>query len=222
VANSEPTPSAAEIGEFAAAAKAHLDALVSTLSIPVPLLLGLAVATRSVGAGVASEVSFQGVKLPLAVGSMMILAFNGLMLLHVARLTASLSADWRHSERAKRVSYTISRHSGLLNPFFRLKPFDEFDRVLLIIPQLSVGMLLGFHLLFILTPPDVQVVFGGYLNPVAIVVSLLHLGGNFLATFAIVGLAHAMHGWTASMLIIVGYVVGMFLSYQMMNALGVM
>lgn len=206
-------------------AKSYLDSIVSTLQIPIPLVIALGWAAYSLatktGQQEVPEVSIAGTKFPFPLAAVMVMALNGLLLIHVGRMTWRLRKLLGEKDTEERTARVLLDHPGILNPFAGHEPCPgAIGWVVNATPKIAVGALIGFYALFVLSIGDSGGQFWGiWFTPISFVAVLMHTVGVATSMLGILWLTLDLRGFLFCIPYVLGLLAGMCVGYFVQVAL---
>ncbi|MBW8910022.1 hypothetical protein AB6802_08730 [Mesorhizobium sp. RCC_202] len=216
--------------EAAADAKACLDSAVSTLTLPVPLLMGIGFAAYSLATkptpSEEAKVSLAGVDVPLAIAVVFVMSLNGLFLLHIARMVSLLHAAWLQNSTRAAVAKVLLHQPDMLNPFAGAASFRNgfpgpIPWLLGLVPKLAAGALIGLCVMFLVSVGDHWPAAGGTWFTIAVLFAVaVHALGVAGMIFTLPWLVVDLSGWKSLVPLTLGLALGMLAAWRFDIAIG--
>ncbi|TPJ73622.1 hypothetical protein [Mesorhizobium sp. B2-6-2] len=228
----DPAPTAAKAlnDEVAADAKAYLDSAVSTLTVPVPLLMGIGFAAYSLATKPTpsedAKISVAGVDVPLAIAVVLVMSLNGLSLLHIARMVSLLHAAWRQESTREVVANVLLHQPNMMNPFagaasFRNGVPGPLSWLLSLVPKLAAGALIGVCAIFLVSLGNHWPAAAGMWFTIAVLFAItMHAAGMAGVILTLPQLIIDLCGWKSLVPLIVGLAVGTEAAWRFDIAIG--
>jgi len=205
--------------------KSYLDSIVSTLTVPIPLVIALGWAAYSLatkpGPQEVPEVSIAGTKIPFPLAAVMVMVLNGFLLIHVGRMTWRLRKLLGEKETEKKTARVLLEHAGMLNPFAGYEQWPGLIAwVVNVTPKIAVGFLIGFYAMFVLSIGDSGAQFWGtWFLLVALVATLIHTVGVATSMLGIMWLAFDLRGFLFCIPYLLGLLAGVCVGFVVQGAL---